>query len=263
MSDTDKLLQERGATYGNFTDGIRLEAEILTLIKQRHYKAHGTEMSEWFVTSLSKLVMKIARLSVSPTHADGWRDISGYATLVLKEVEWAEKPCKIWNGKVNSAGYGPNHVKACIEHNGPRPEKHDASHLCHNKRCYEPTHLIWETRANNMRRTPGLVDTATENIKRYNKSLTKEQKAEKIKPMQAKRWVNKSAEERTVSAKKIAAKANKTKANWTVEKKNEVKKSQAAKTKASNAARTDEQRKVISNKISTKLKASWAKRKGN
>ena len=82
MSDTDKLLQERGATYGNFTDGIRLEAEILNAINTRYKDHSGHDLDAMSALFLSKIAMKLSRLSITPDHVDSWRDIAGYARLV-------------------------------------------------------------------------------------------------------------------------------------------------------------------------------------
>lgn len=75
------------------------------------------------------------------------------------------KPCKIWIGKLHK-GYPysprskPPHVLACEEQNGPRPVGLEASHLCHVRACHEPSHLIWESRADNIRRTPNAARVA-------------------------------------------------------------------------------------------------------
>jgi hypothetical protein len=82
MSDTDNLLKERGATYGNFADGIQLEAEILNAINARHKKHHGHDIDAMNALFLSKIAMKLSRLSITPDHVDSWRDIAGYARLV-------------------------------------------------------------------------------------------------------------------------------------------------------------------------------------
>lgn len=88
MSNVNETLEKRGEVYGKFSHGVALEAEILSLIKGRHYAEHGIDMPEWEVVALSKIVMKLSRLAVSPNHIDSWHDIAGYAVLVethLKE----------------------------------------------------------------------------------------------------------------------------------------------------------------------------------
>lgn len=88
MSNVNQTLEKRGEVYGNFSQGISLEAEILSLIKGRHYAEHETDMDLWYEVAISKIVMKLSRLAVSPKHLDSWHDIAGYAVLVethLKE----------------------------------------------------------------------------------------------------------------------------------------------------------------------------------
>lgn len=77
-----------------------------------------------------------------------------------------DKPCKLWTGKTISNGRAGHVIKAarngskettayalaCEQQNGSRPPGMDASHLCQNKLCYEPTHMVWETRRDNMLR---------------------------------------------------------------------------------------------------------------
>lgn len=82
MSDTDALLKERGSTYGDFTQGIKLEADILNAINERHKAHHGHDMDSMTALFLSKIAMKLSRLSITPDHVDSWRDIAGYARLV-------------------------------------------------------------------------------------------------------------------------------------------------------------------------------------
>lgn len=88
MSNINQTLEKRGEVYGNFAQGIDLEAVIMQNIKGRYYTENGVDMSEWYAVAISKIVMKLSRLAVSPTHIDSWHDIAGYAVLVethLKE----------------------------------------------------------------------------------------------------------------------------------------------------------------------------------
>ena len=91
MKTTDQLLEQRGEVYGNFFEGISLEADILELIKNRYAKHHNQEMSPVYVIYLSKIAMKLSRLSISPTHIDSWTDIAGYARLVELQLSQEHK----------------------------------------------------------------------------------------------------------------------------------------------------------------------------
>lgn len=82
MTTTDQVLEQRGTVYGDFYDGVSLEAVILENIKDRYRKTHGKELDPIYVIYLSKIAMKLSRLAVSPNHIDSWTDIAGYARLV-------------------------------------------------------------------------------------------------------------------------------------------------------------------------------------
>lgn len=74
------------------------------------------------------------------------------------------KPCRLWTGYRSPDGYGWRRVKmdgkwrnigvhrlACIEAHGPPPfPKAEAMHSCDVPNCYEPTHLSWGSRQDNM-----------------------------------------------------------------------------------------------------------------
>lgn len=94
MSNVNETLEKRGEVYGKFSHGIALEACIMAQIKGRYHDHHGEDMHEWYEIAISKIIMKLARLSVSPGHIDSWHDIAGYAVLVeqyLKEEENAKE----------------------------------------------------------------------------------------------------------------------------------------------------------------------------
>lgn len=82
MVTTDEVLEQRGAIYGDFFEGIVCEADLLSIITDRYWKQHGTLMPRHYYLYFSKIAMKLSRLSVCPDHIDSWTDIAGYARLV-------------------------------------------------------------------------------------------------------------------------------------------------------------------------------------
>jgi hypothetical protein len=82
MTTTDEVITERGKTYGDFNRGIVLETQLLEAIKGRYHDHYGWEMPPIYVTYLTKIIMKLSRLSITPDHIDSWTDIAGYARLV-------------------------------------------------------------------------------------------------------------------------------------------------------------------------------------
>jgi hypothetical protein len=79
--------------------------------------------------------------------------------------KWIAAPngCYIWCASFKSSGYPQVNVRnsprvfsrmICEETHGPRAYflKLDASHLCEDRRCVRPEHLIWESRGDNEKR---------------------------------------------------------------------------------------------------------------
>lgn len=86
MKTTEELIAERGEVYGSFIDGVTAEARILDILAANHLQQTQTPLPTCYLVWMSKIVMKLTRLSVSPTHTDSWADISGYATLVVNHL---------------------------------------------------------------------------------------------------------------------------------------------------------------------------------
>lgn len=82
MKTTDQILEQRGEVYGDFYEGVSLEALILNSMTDRYEEHHDSCMDPVYVIYLSKIVMKLSRLAVTPNHLDSWTDIAGYARLV-------------------------------------------------------------------------------------------------------------------------------------------------------------------------------------
>jgi hypothetical protein len=82
MTTTDQIIEERGQVYGDFYQGIKLEVDLLGLIKDRHYEHYKVDLDPMYAAYMAKIIMKLSRLSITPDHIDSWADIAGYARLV-------------------------------------------------------------------------------------------------------------------------------------------------------------------------------------
>ena len=81
----DSILEERGKRYGDFKN----HAKITQRIKEV-YQDYGNwdNLTDSQREALEMIAHKIGRIiNGDPNYADSWKDISGYAELVVKELE--------------------------------------------------------------------------------------------------------------------------------------------------------------------------------
>ena len=225
-SSVEETLEARGKTYGDFMLGTSTEALILQALMNNHEANCKKKLNPLHVIWLTKIIQKLVRLSVTPDHSDSYRDIAGYASLILAEIQWNEMPCKDHGMLLGKDIYTSASVKirqgsaetsmhglACEKQHGSRPKGCEASHLCHNKRCIEPSHLVWETHAGNALRNP--VELRRARYLAGRKTLG----PEKISALA--KQSNKKANE-TLGAEGRSARQKKAHANRTPERRSEI-----------------------------------------
>ena len=83
------LLEERGKTYGDsWKLGGRFIAQLLGHLKfEYNPKGQHPEFIGKYLHPMCMILVKIARLTALPTHVDSWRDIAGYAMMVVEHLE--------------------------------------------------------------------------------------------------------------------------------------------------------------------------------
>jgi hypothetical protein len=83
------LIAERGSRYGKFADG----AEIMRDLKHVMHKVDGwNNLTASQKEALDMIQHKIGRiLNGDPTYDDNWKDIAGYATLIVEELNGVKK----------------------------------------------------------------------------------------------------------------------------------------------------------------------------
>lgn len=81
---TKVLITERGTRYGKFKDG----AEIMQSLKDTMRDVDGwNNLTASQKEALDMIQHKIGRiLNGDPTYDDSWKDIAGYATLIVNEL---------------------------------------------------------------------------------------------------------------------------------------------------------------------------------
>ena len=88
LQSTEETLKQRGSRYGTFSEHAKLSQALKDTIEY-HIEAHGQQelMTASMYEALAMISHKIARIANGdPTYDDNWRDIAGYAELIVKEL---------------------------------------------------------------------------------------------------------------------------------------------------------------------------------
>jgi hypothetical protein len=97
---TREILDERESTYGGFKNNARIHTELMNVIMLHR---NGESFPPLQQSALMHITGKIARMvSGNINYNDNWRDIVGYAQLVLDELERDDKTMDLLkvNGRV-------------------------------------------------------------------------------------------------------------------------------------------------------------------
>lgn len=88
-NSTDLLIAERGSRYGKFKDGAAIMQELKFVMREVDGWHHLTPSQK---EALDMIQHKIGRiLNGDPTYDDSWKDIAGYATLIVNELNGEAK----------------------------------------------------------------------------------------------------------------------------------------------------------------------------
>lgn len=80
----EQLITERGSRYGKFKDGAEIMQELKTVMREVDGWRNLTPSQR---EALDMIQHKIGRiLNGDPTYDDSWKDIAGYATLIVNEL---------------------------------------------------------------------------------------------------------------------------------------------------------------------------------
>ena len=86
MPTTEEILKDRGQRYGDFDELAGLAQCLKGLLKEaaKRSKVHVPPVQ---AEALDLICTKLARIVTGdPTYDDNWRDISGYAVLVINHL---------------------------------------------------------------------------------------------------------------------------------------------------------------------------------
>lgn len=88
-SSTEALITERGTRYGKFKDGAAIMQELKFVMREVDGWHNLTPSQR---EALDMIQHKIGRiLNGDPTYDDSWKDIAGYATLIVNELNGEEE----------------------------------------------------------------------------------------------------------------------------------------------------------------------------
>lgn len=96
MSETvQDVIAERASRYGEYKDQARLALKLQATLrdfKSRNHVQAWNYLPDYQQHALAMIMEKVARLmSGDPDYDDNWRDIAGYATLVLDRLPTQEE----------------------------------------------------------------------------------------------------------------------------------------------------------------------------
>ena len=82
--EINDILDQRQKTHGNFEKVARLDTELFSTFNTYLYSSLSNEQ----YCAIKMILHKIARIGCGdPEFIDHWKDIVGYATLVINELE--------------------------------------------------------------------------------------------------------------------------------------------------------------------------------
>lgn len=94
QDDIDELLAERAAVInknGDYDMAATISQEIKGAVKEP--TEFGDRAPEYMLEAVDMIANKLARIACGdPYHIDHWKDIAGYAKLVVAELERRERP---------------------------------------------------------------------------------------------------------------------------------------------------------------------------
>lgn len=84
IGSTEALITERGSRYGKFKDGAEIMQELKDVMREVDGWNNLTPSQR---EALDMIQHKIGRiLNGDPNYDDSWKDIAGYATLIVNEL---------------------------------------------------------------------------------------------------------------------------------------------------------------------------------
>jgi len=83
---TEEILKERGDRYGHFKDHAEISNALRATFMNHYIKTHsnGEQIPPYMMESIIMICHKLGRIANGdPYYDDSWKDIAGYAQLVV------------------------------------------------------------------------------------------------------------------------------------------------------------------------------------
>ncbi len=89
----DETLKQRGSRYGSFKNHAHISLTLRTAIFSHYGQTHpqGPNLSPSQIEALTMICHKLGRIANGDAfYDDSWKDIAGYAELIVKELQGIE-----------------------------------------------------------------------------------------------------------------------------------------------------------------------------
>ncbi len=101
--DIDTLLEQRAETHGDFTAVNALYTDLSAAIYNGNLDVVNPDSIVYYQYAVDAILSKLSRaIAGNPAEPDHWKDIAGYAMLVVKQLE--RDKVKYKNNQENSSG---------------------------------------------------------------------------------------------------------------------------------------------------------------
>ena len=102
MAEIKDILEERAKTHGDFQDVAELSQDLKNTLRKHTAKmsdrdpfSNSKSKTNSQCEALDNIAQKTARIVCgNPNEPDHWRDIAGYAMLIVRELEEKEREPK-------------------------------------------------------------------------------------------------------------------------------------------------------------------------
>lgn len=89
MSDVENTLAERGSRYGKFSGHAKITYKLKHVCQET---PNWCKLNDSQKESIDMICHKMGRiLNGDPNYDDSWRDIAGYATLIVNQLNGVDK----------------------------------------------------------------------------------------------------------------------------------------------------------------------------